>query len=195
METRNSRCRRAGTHDRRQRPPTAGCQTIRSRPVSGLARVMTSSPSHAQGAQWRVDGVARLPLRGQRRTCTDFPFHLTHGGVRHLNRRGYEHPHPIKSSRDRLTRKYRQADRKVDNAQRVHLRPATRLLETGGKRFAVFHPTAGERFASAAILVRHQHTAQTGRDVGWTTRSLSTINGQFTHADRWKTLCGSPPYR
>lgn len=30
------------------------------------------------------DPGIRLPLRGQRRTRTGFPFHLTHGGVRHL---------------------------------------------------------------------------------------------------------------
>ena len=47
---------------------------------------MNASPSHARGAQWRIDAVARLPLRGQRRTSTDFPFHLTRGGVRHLKR-------------------------------------------------------------------------------------------------------------
>lgn len=70
-----------------------------SRPVSGLARVMNASPSHARGAQWRFDAVARLPLRGQRRTSTDFPFHLTRGGVRHLKRGGYDHPHPLKSRR------------------------------------------------------------------------------------------------
>lgn len=70
-----------------------------SRPVSGLARVMNASPSHARGAQWRIDAVARLPLRGQRRTSTDFPFNLTRGGVRHLKRGGYDHSPPLKSRR------------------------------------------------------------------------------------------------
>ncbi len=48
-------------------PPTAGVPTGRCRPVSGLARVVKSSPSHA-GAQWPEEDFARLPLRGQRRT-------------------------------------------------------------------------------------------------------------------------------
>ncbi|AZC17963.1 hypothetical protein C4K39_2551 [Pseudomonas sessilinigenes] len=42
--------------------------------------------------QWRVECSTRLPLRGQHRTCpwgrTGFPFHLTHGGVRHLKQGG-----------------------------------------------------------------------------------------------------------
>jgi hypothetical protein len=39
-------------------------------------------------SQWYLPGPACLPLRGQRRTRTDFPFHPTSLLVRHLLRAG-----------------------------------------------------------------------------------------------------------
>ncbi|SDG49777.1 hypothetical protein SAMN05216381_4138 [Pseudomonas seleniipraecipitans] len=45
------------------------------------------------------DPGIRLPLRGQRRTRTGFPFHLTHGGVRHLKQ-------PRKNTMKRQMRQY-----------------------------------------------------------------------------------------
>ena len=53
------------------------------RPVSGLTRrdSLTGSPSHTdrcRSLQWHIYPVSCLPLRGQHRSFTDFPFHPTH---------------------------------------------------------------------------------------------------------------------
>ena len=51
---------------------------------------------------YRCGGSVGLTQKGR----TDFPFNLTHGGVRHLKRRGYDHPRRHKSRRelDKATR-------------------------------------------------------------------------------------------